>query len=140
MIWRSGRCSDYFNGGAATFSAGTQTLAALFLASDSVLSVSNPTFTAVGGTTTQGTGSGSTITMNLNSPFMLPVRIQNGAPPSLYKVGSFVSASPQGRMGMLLHELAHTLNMIPRDGTSRDQSIRNTQTIMDHCEGGWPSL
>jgi hypothetical protein len=127
-------CSTYFDAGAGTFSAGTQTSAALFLASDNVQSINNLTFTTVGGTSTQGTGQGSTITMNLNSPFMLPVQLQNGGPPVIYTVGSFVSASPQGKAGMLFHELAHTLNMIPRDGGNTDQSIRNTRTIMEHCE------
>lgn len=134
ILSQQNACSTYFNAGAGTFTGGTQISAALFLASDNVQSVNNSTFTTVGGTSTQGAGQGSTIAMNLNSPFMLPVRPQNGGPPMIFTIGPFISASPQGKVGMLFHELAHTLNMIPRDGGNRDQSIKNTQTIMEHCE------
>ena len=34
---------------------------------------------------------------------------------------------------MLLHEFAHNLNMIPRDGGNAVQSAANTNTIIQKC-------
>lgn len=134
ILSQQNACSDYFNAGAAAFTGAANSSAAAIFAGVNVQSVNNQTFTAVGGTTTQGTGQGSTITMNLNSPFMLPVRAQSNAPPLVYHVGTLISASPGGKVGQVFHEFAHNLNMIRPDGTDRAQSMRNTQIIMDHCE------
>ena len=51
------------------------------------------------------------------------------ANPSAY-LGNTLSA----QVTILLHELAHNLNLIPDDSTSPDQSKSNTQTIIDKCK------
>ena len=35
---------------------------------------------------------------------------------------------------ILLHEFAHTINLIPTDGANPGQSLQNTQTILDKCK------
>ena len=126
-------CSEYFNAGAQAFlNVGeiTGPIASAVLSTDQLVPIANEPFTAVAMTSTQGSGPGATIQVNLNSPFLFPSHGQG-----LYHIGEELSTSDVGRAGMLLHELAHTLNMIPRDGGNPDQSHQNTQTIMTNCEG-----
>ncbi len=61
----------------------------------------------------------------------------NGLPlGGVYPAGSF-----RARMIIMLHELAHKVNLIPHDGeltSPPGQSDKNTATVMSHCEASLP--
>jgi len=150
-------CAKFFNDGAQAVSGES---AADVFASDNIITDKNGPGTITqsedGNTraqpyaakTSQGTGAGSDIHLNPNGAFfrqsafvtdstgriLSPVTTANltiggTANPSAY-LGNTLSA----QVTILLHELAHNLNLIPDDSTSPDQSKSNTQTIIDKCK------
>jgi hypothetical protein len=58
-----------------------------------------------------------------------------GVPPLLVpaNVGPFQGGSLGAQIGLLIHEFAHSLNLIPSDKTSSDQSNQNMNTIFKNC-------
>ncbi|SRR5258708_32074061 len=48
--------------------------------------------------------------------------------------GVYQPGSTPAQITILLHEMAHKLNAIPRDSVSSSQSIENTKTVLQHCE------
>lgn len=47
--------------------------------------------------------------------------------------GIFATNSLAGQTTTVLHELAHTLGLIPNDQGNPDQSFTNTNTIVENC-------
>jgi hypothetical protein len=86
----------------------------------------------VGAQTGEGTGAGSVIVVNNNSNGAFLLGGFSGS------VGPFATGSAGAQTIMLLHELAHTLLLLPPDSPADVKSgfhtsQANTQTILDHC-------
>jgi hypothetical protein len=87
----------------------------------------------VGASTTQGGGDRSMIFVN-SAGFMLNSAGFIGAQPvTLPGLGPFAPNTVGTQIVGLLHEFAHTLDLIPRDQGNVSQSVRNTKTILDNC-------
>jgi RHS repeat-associated protein len=130
-------CSSYFNATAQDFTEGSNSSAVSIFDAVNIKSKNNQPFTPVAAQTSQGTGAFSVITVNLNSPWTLPVAL-TATGPKIYYVGPFVASTPQGHLIELLHEFAHNINpenstAFPRDGLNSAQSAANTQTIIQNC-------
>jgi hypothetical protein len=129
-------CAGFFNNMASAFVGGSTPSAAGLFQTDNIQFMHNDPFVQVAAFTTQGTGANSTINVNINSPWTFPVRVVNGHI-SVFNFG-FVSSSPQGHTIELMHEFAHTINLMsstifPPDGGNQAQSTANTNTIIQKC-------
>jgi hypothetical protein len=94
-----------------------------------------------GAKTIEGGGPSGTIDINPNGAFYKTTAFVRGTTQTMgLTIGGtenphqFAGDTLQAQMTILLHEMAHLLNMIPSDGSNPNQSLRNTQTILDHCK------
>jgi hypothetical protein len=75
--------------------------------------------------------------INTSGPFYQ--RKFSGADPFVPNVGSFQANTREARAAILLHEMGHLLQgadgrwLLPNDGTSDEQSRKNTSTIETRC-------
>jgi len=142
-------CSSWLNGYAADFMPPglqgdmLQNKAAAMFQSDSFALVNNSAFTTTIANTTQGTGWGSSIYINVNSPWTI-----SSPPPGMPGVGGyytsgsfsgsdFASTSLYGQTVTVLHEFGHTINALGTDvgPNAQTTSSANTATVARNCGG-----
>ena len=108
--------------------------------SDSLTQFYNPYVARV----IQGNGSFSTITLNVNGAFFLPIaQVTNdpveGGPISFHgvhtlQVGPYAGNTLRAQVVTLLHELGHLENLLPVDEGDRDgKSLQNTMEVLRNC-------
>lgn len=151
-------CAQFFQQGAKSFLGADTPSASDLFGSDSIVKDKDGpaklTKSADGNTisqpyaakTSEGTGANSTIDLNPNGAFFNSTAffansMGSGSPATgdLTIGGSdnprqYAGGSIQAQATILLHEFAHTINLIPSDGGDATQSLKNTQTILDHCK------
>lgn len=96
--------------------------------------------------TSQGTGIGSTININMNGAFFKGTAFftSSGGPGGQIAgpltVGPYSGNTLQAQVTTILHEYAHNLNLIPADArgpnTPANQSNINTSAIVSNCGAG----
>ncbi len=132
-------CSTFFNSMAVDFTGSNEPVSAPdMFQSDNIRFSNNADFTLYAANTSQGTGAGSRINVNINSPWTFSVRSGVNGPPLLYHVGPFLSSTLQGQTVELMHEFAHNINsmnsqVFPPDDGIPTQSFANTNTIVTNC-------
>lgn len=136
-------CASFFNSAPlvqanAASSLGSligPTTAAGFFQSDDVrpepLSVFGSPLT--GAMTVEGSGANSTIFVNAKGFMMNSFDLQTIPPKPLPGLGPFNANTVGTQVVGLLHELAHTLFLIPPDNHNPSRSEANTETILKHC-------
>jgi RHS repeat-associated protein len=94
------------------------------------------------GMTSQSTGWNSDISLNGNGAFFnYSAFIKGTTNRGDLTIGGTTNGreyggnTPEARVTILFHELAHNIDAIPTDSSSAGQSTKNTQTILDHCKG-----
>lgn len=157
-------CANFFNQGVVNFLGGispSQTPAADVLSSANIIKGStgpsrvtqstdqqgNITYKQpYGATTGQSAGYGATIEINPNGAFYntsafiqgttpiksMPLTIGGTDNPQQYAGDSLAA-----QMTIIMHELAHNIDLIPPDqgkGVKQGQSTANTQTVLDNCK------
>jgi hypothetical protein len=152
-------CAKFFNSGAQGLLPDSKTPGADALASDHVTKDKSGPATITqeddgklaqpyGARTAQNAGLNADIYLNPHGAFYettafvrdssgLPVKTKPNAPLTIGGTSNpyqYSGGSIQAQAVILLHELAHTLNLIPADGKSPGQSLTNTQTILDKCK------
>jgi RHS repeat-associated protein len=101
------------------------------------------TYTSTAAISEQGSAfqSDNSIIVWTNSPFgrpMQPANYRQPGPPALLHVGSYLGGSEGADVLMMLHELAHIVDLIPPDGRAADatgqQTKINEKNIEDNCD------
>jgi RHS repeat-associated protein len=133
-------CSQFFNSAddliIASALAGGVTTADQLFSTQTVSPVLVTTATI--GAQTFGTGKGAVILLNQPGPFYYPKGIDSHGKTVPLQEGPYAGGSPEAQATILLHEIAHTLNLIPSDKPAQDPrgdiNNANTQTILDNCK------
>ncbi len=105
--------------------------AADMLASDTIQLSGGLADDTAGYTEDQNKGPGSKILLNGNPTGSFTPSVSAGS----ISGGVFSGSSLAGQTATILHELAHTLGLIPSDGADRNQSLSNAGTISKNCAG-----
>jgi RHS repeat-associated protein len=124
VLSRQNDCSAWLNGAASKMSGG-------------VLRPVNDIFNATAIQPYFGSPNNMAATLSGNIPAPIYVNVngaffpgQGGSAPI---GGAYPPGSTPGQIVILLHEVAHKVNAIPRDSTAPDQSVKNSVTVVDHC-------
>ena len=91
----------------------------------------------------QGEGARSTVTINTDGAFFLPManviqaRPEGGAPhlqgAQRLQVGSYSGGTLRAQVLTLLHEFGHVINLLPPDRDDEAKSPQNTAEVLRHC-------
>ena len=154
----NGECAKFFNQGASSFLGGASSQTAADLFDSDNINVESGKATTItksadgsltqpyAARTSEGTGANSDIILNSNGAFFnSSAFIVNASGQITGQTGRLTfggTADPfayggntlAAQAGILLHEFAHTINLIPSDSSSPDQSTKNSQTILDKCK------
>ena len=91
----------------------------------------------------QGEGARSTVTINVDGAFFLPManvmqaRPEGGTPhfqgTQRLQVGSYSGGTLRAQILTLLHEFGHVINLLPPDRDDEAKSPQNTAEVLRHC-------
>ena len=137
-------CSDFFNNSALVGAFGAAGVYDNLNIQIQDNSTATGTYTSQAARSEQASASESptTVLVWTNCPLGVPMQPANfggnAGPPALLHIGSFLGGTLGADVIMMLHELAHIVDVIPRDGPSVDPtgkvSQQNTDTILKNCE------
>jgi RHS repeat-associated protein len=126
-------CSEFFNAGAATLpGANGATAAQIFSAVDINVTKDLPVTTAA--VTQEGKGADGAIFVNLNGAFFNTSAVVKGTAQTLTVAPGYPGGFGSTRKLIILHELGHLLNLLPKDGNNASLSNANSQKIVDNCK------
>lgn len=136
-------CSQFFNDSLDllidSVLSGTRVTADMIFSTQTIARVDFPA--NISATTTQGGGVQATINLNNAGAFFNQIGLINGEHKPLQEGnssgGTFAGGSLGAQATILLHEIAHTIDLIRNDSPAVDPTgkinDKNTQTILDHC-------
>jgi len=128
-------CSDYFNQREGMLKPAAELFAAVPIIIPQrpipPLVMPNGQIGVVNAQTLQG-NPGAPIELNINGAFFQTGSVYGS---SQVPGGTYPSGSTPAQMAILMHELAHKLNLIPNDANSIDQSKENTKKVLEKCAG-----
>jgi RHS repeat-associated protein len=137
-------CSDFFNNNAMVGPYGSAAVYDNLSIQIQDNSTATGTYTSQAARSEEGSAyqSPNTVLIWTNSPAGVPMQPANfggqSGPPALLHIGSFLGGTLGADVVIMMHELAHVVDAIPRDGPSVDPtgklSQQNTDTILKNCE------